>query len=327
MSITGAVKKFVREKIATKDNPVFLRLWQAAKELQYKHHSRMTYAQIEAAINRNYMDVFGRPLNWENPQTYNEKIQVSKLYMPTPEKTRLADKYAVREWIAGRIGSEYLIPLLGVYDSFDQIDFDALPDSFVIKCNHDSGSVTLVKDKSKIDRTALKSKYDRHMRMNFAWMGWEMHYRDIKPKIVIEKYIDDAAARDYSFFCFGGKPYYCAIDIYDRFTHKRYGRNFYGMKWDLQPFSLGYANYTGSVLCPDNFDELKAVAEKLAEGFPHVRVDLYSAGSKVYFGEMTFSHASGSQKFTPDEWDYKLGALWPFDTSIRSQVRARSSHP
>ena len=286
----------------------------------------MSYAEIEAEISRQYRKMFGRSLNWDNPQTYNEKIHVSKLYMPTPLKTRLADKAAVREWITEKIGSEYLIPLLGVYDSFDEIDFDALPSQFVIKCNHDSGSVTLVKDKSRIDRAYLKRKYEVHMRRNFAWMGFEMHYRDIKPRIVVEKFIDNAAINDYRFFCFDGKPFCCAVDYYDG-SHQRNARNIYDMDWNILPFLFKYPNYTASTPRPDNFDELKTVAERLAEGFPHVRVDLYTAGSKVYFGEMTFSHANGFQVIIPDEWDYKLGSLWPFDSSIRQQVLSHSLRP
>ena len=325
MSITGAVKKFVRQKIATKDNPVFLRLWQAAKELQYKHHSRMTYAQIEAAINRNYMDVFGRPLNWENPQTYNEKIHVSKVYMPTPEKTRLADKVAVREWIAEKIGSEYLIPLLGVYDSFDEIDFDALPDSFVIKCNHDSGSVTLVKDKSRINRTLLKRKYDIWLKRNYAYPVHQMHYRDIPPKIIIEQYMGDAI-NDYKFTCLDGKAIFCWTD-YDRFGDHR--RNIYNMDWELQPFMKDgkLRNTDYECPCPEEFSEMKRIVNTLCEGFDQVRVDLYLIDGHVYFGEMTFTGAGGFSPFVPDEWDYKLGALWPFDSSVRSQVLAHSSRP
>lgn len=329
----GGIKRFIKSKLLTDSHPFLMSLYHkrqlrimSSALSEYDAHSRMSYAEIESAVGSQYRKMFGRTLNWDNPQTYNEKIHVSKVYMPDPIKTRLADKVAVREWITERIGSEYLIPLLGVYDSFDEIDFDALPDSFVIKCNHDSGSYTIVKDKSKIDRDFLRRKYELLMRRNFAWMGWEMHYRDIPHKIVIEKYIDNAAVNDYRFYCFDGKPYYCAVDFYDS-SHKRSARNIYGMSWDIQPFIFQYPNYTGKAPCPDNFGELKDIAQKLAEGFPQVRVDLYSAESKVFFGEMTFTHANGFQKFTPDEWDYKLGELWPFDNTIRAKVRAKFTRP
>ena len=191
----GGLKKFIKSSVLTEEHPFLMGLWYDRMRSKFiadnERHSRMSYAEIEAAIGRQYMEMFGRPLNWENPQTYNEKIHVSKVYHATPLKTRLADKVAVREWVAERIGSGYMIPLLGVYDSFDGIDFDALPEQFVIKCNHDSGSVTLVKDKSRMNRELLRKKYAAFMRRNFAWMGWEMHYRDIPPKIMVEQYMGD----------------------------------------------------------------------------------------------------------------------------------------
>ena len=320
------VKKFIRKNLFSPEHQLSWALLTRILLMMEKKHSRMSYAEIESMIGSQYRKMFGRTLNWDNPQTYNEKIHVSKLYMPTHLKTRLSDKIAVREWITERIGSEYRIPLLGVYDSFDEIDFDALPDSFVIKCNHDSGSYTLVKDKRTINWELLRRKYDFFMRCNYAWRGLEMFYRDISPKIVVENYIDNAAVNDYRFYCFDGKPYYCAVDFYGS-GHNRNARNIYSMEWDLQPFILQYPNYTGQAICPENFAELKDIAQKLAEGFPQVRVDLYSAGSKVYFGEMTFAHANGLQKFTPDEWDYKLGALWPFDNTVRAKVLAEYSRP
>ncbi|MBR0256584.1 MAG: hypothetical protein IJQ58_02495, partial [Synergistaceae bacterium] len=270
--------------------------------------------------------MFGRKLNWEHPHTYNENIHVSTVYMPSPLKTKLADKVAVREWVAEKIGGEYLVPLIGVYDSFDDIDFDALPDSFVIKCSHDSGSYTLVRDKRKLNMALMRRKYDLHMSHNFAWMGFELHYRDIPHKIVVEQYVDNAAVNDYRFYCFDGRPCFCAVDFYG-LAHQRNARNIYGMEWNLQPFMLEYPNYMGEAPCPENFGDMKEIACNLAEGFGHVRVDLYSAGEKVYFGEMTFAHAGGFQKLIPDEWDYKLGELWPFDNTARARVLAEHSRP
>ena len=328
MSLMRIIKDFMKHSLFNEDHPYFMMKLLDRRErkilTQQEVNSRMTYAQIEAAIDRQAVKMFGRPVNWENPQTYNEKIHVSKVYMPTPEKTRLADKYAVREWITEKIGSEYLIPLLGVYDSFDEIDFDALPDSFVIKCSHDSGSVTLVKDKHKMNRELLKRTYDIWLKRNLAWVGWEMHYREIPPKIIIEQYMGDAL-NDYKFLCFDGKPCFCWVD-FDRFTNHK--RNFYNLDWELQPFNqYHYGNYDKPVSCPECYDEMKSIAAKLSEGFEHVRVDLYVIDGHIFFGEMTFTNGNGFEEITPDEWSYKLGALWPFDTSIRSQVRARSSRP
>ena len=325
----GRVKRFIRKRLDTEAHPK-IHAW--FKERDYRkmlelqeRHKGMTYAEIEAEISRNYRRMFGRTLNWENPQTYNEKIHVSKLYMPTPLKTRLADKVAVREWITEKIGSEYLIPLIGVYDSFDEIDFDALPSQFVIKCNHDSGSVTLVKDKSRIDRAHLKRKYDLCMKLNYGCFGFEMHYRDIKPKIMIEKYMGDAI-NDYKFTCIDGKPVFLWTD-FDRYTNHR--RNIYNMNWELQPFikERNLRNTDYECPCPDKFPEMKRIVEVLCEGFEQVRVDLYLVDGHIYFGEMTFTGANGFSPFVPDEWDYTFGSLWPFDNSIRQQVLTHSSRP
>ena len=319
-----SLKQFVKKHIVNDSHPFFMYLWQKHLDRMYDRHSRMSYAEIEAEISRQYRRMFGRTLNWDNPQTYNEKIHVSKVYMPSPLKTRLADKVAVREWITEKIGSQYLIPLLGVYDSFDEIDFDGLPSQFVIKCNHDSGSVTLVKDKSKVNREYLRRKYATHMKRNFAWMGWEMHYRDIPPKIIVEPYLGDAI-NDYKFLCFNSKPYYCWVD-FDRFTNHK--RNMYNLDWELQPFNQrDYGNYDKPVSPPECFDEMKAIVEKLCEGFDHVRADLYVINERIYFGEMTFANGNGFEEIIPEEWAYNLGELWPFDTSVRRKILAEHSRP
>ena len=323
------VKKYIEHRFINDEHPLLMGLWYGKpmrKMLrQQRTHSRMTYAEIEADISKHYRKVFGRPINWDNPQTYNEKLHVSKLYMPSPLKARLTDKYTVREWITEKIGSEYLIPLLGVYDSFDDIDFGALPERFVMKCSHDSGSVTLVKDKSELDMDSLRKKYAFYMTQNFAWMEFEMHYRDIKPRIIVEPYLD-GVINEYKFYCFDGKPYYCFTTFGSRYIDLTI--SFYDMDWQLQPFTRpDHTAHTGSAPRPDQYDEMKAIASRLCEGFDHVRVDLYTAGERIYNGEMTFTTACGYGRFSPDEWDYRLGALWPFDNNIRRQVLAHSSHP
>ena len=282
----------------------------------------MTYSQIENSIGKRYFEFFGRKLDWENPKTYTEKINVSKVYNPTPLKTRLADKILVRDWIREKIGEEYLIPLIGVYDSFDEIDFSKLPEQFVMKCNHDSGSYTICTDKSKLNMKFLKLKYDKHLKRNFAYMGFEMHYREITPKIIIEKYMGENI-NDYKFLCFNGKPYFCWVDVDRRTNHRR---NFYDMNWQLQPFSFSYENYSGVIQCPKNFDKMQKLALELSSDFDHTRADFYLVNGNIYFGEMTFTSENGFGVFSPDEWDYKLGELWQFDNSNREKVN-RNSKP
>ena len=324
----GRVKRFIRRKLDNERYPA-IHAWYTARDERkrqeaYERHQHMTYAEIEAEIGRTYQAIFGRSVDWDNPKSYNEKMQVAKLYMPTPLKTRLADKYLVREWITEKIGAQYLIPLLGVYDSFDEIDFSGLPDKFVMKCNHDSGSVTLVKDKSTIDIAALKQKYESALAYNFAYMGFEMHYRDIKPKIIIEQYMGDAI-NDYKFLCFDGKPFYCWVDV-GRFGEHR--RNIYNMDWELQPFIKGgIKNTEYEYPCPEKFCDMKRIVEILCDSFDQVRVDFYLIEDKIYFGEMTFTGACGFSTFNPDEWDYKLGELWPFDNTVRKKVLAQKIRP
>ncbi|MBQ3396963.1 MAG: hypothetical protein IJG34_07920 [Synergistaceae bacterium] len=322
------IKRFIKKKFINESHPFLWSLWFSRVERRtwstHERHKRMSYAEIEAEISRQYERVFGRKLNWDNPQTYNEKINVSKVYMPTPEKTRLSDKYLVREWIREKIGEEYLIPLLGVYDSFDEIDFDSLPDKFVIKCNHDSGSVTLVREKSRLNMKMMKHKYNFHLRCNYAYLHHEMQYRDIKPRIIVEKFMGDAI-NDYKFLCFGGKPHYCWVD-FDRYTNHK--RNMYNLDWELQPFNQWhYGNYNGRVERPECFDEMKRIAEILCEDFGHVRVDLYICEGRIYFGEMTFSNGNGFEEITPEEWSLKLGELWPFDNTVRRKILSERTHP
>ncbi|MBQ3402743.1 MAG: hypothetical protein IJG65_05170 [Synergistaceae bacterium] len=323
------IKKFIKSKLRPKKSPfarwLYRWLYMKYDDIKCFRHRHMTYTQIEAEIGRRYQSVFGRPLDWDNPKTYTEKLNVAKIYMPTPLKTKLADKVAAREWIAENIGSEYLVPLLGVYGSFDEIDFDALPEQFVIKCNHDCGSVTLVKDKGKIDRDALRKKYARCMRRNWAWMNLEMHYREITPKIMVEQFIGDSI-NEYKFYCFNGKPCYCFTTFGQR--HVNLTINFYDMNWQVAAFTRpDHKAHINLVERPAKYNEMKAIASKLCEGFEHVRVDLYVAGGNIYNGEMTFTTAGGFGRLSPDEWDYRLGDLWPFDTSIRRKVLAEHSRP
>lgn len=323
------LKDFIKRRYINGNHPIMLDIWfrlKTRKMLAWQEKaSRMTYAEIEAEVSRKYERVFGRPLNWDNPQTCNEKINVSKVYMPTPLKTRLADKLAVREWITEKIGGDYLIPLLGVYDSFDDIDFASLPDRFVIKCSHDSGSTTLVRDKGNIDVKYLKKLYVFHLLKNWAWQGFEMHYKDIKPRIIIEPYLGDTI-NEYKFYCFDGKPQYCFVTFGRRYIDLSI--SFYDMNWVLQEFTRpDHTEHIGTASRPPKYDEMKEIAAELCKGFDHVRVDLYGVNGNIYNGEMTFATACGAGKFSPDEWDYKLGELWPFDNTIRKKVLASHTRP
>ena len=182
----------------------------------------------------------GKNLNLENPKTFNEKIQWLKLYDNSPLKTKLADKYLVREWIEEQIGSEYLIPLLGVWNNFDEIDFDKLPEKFVLKANHGSHWNIIVKDKSKLDKSKAKKKFDKWMARDYAFKaGLELQYRGIKPKIIAEKFIEDTNGElnDYKIMCFNGEPKFVWVDCGRYSNHTK---NIYDLDWNLQPFKMTY---------------------------------------------------------------------------------------
>lgn len=260
-------------------------------------------------LKRWYKKRTGKELNLENPQTFNEKIQWLKLYDNSALKTQLADKYRVREWIKENLGEEYLIPLIGVYDSFDEIDFDKFPDKFVLKANHGCAWNIIVKDKSKFDKKKAKKKFDKWMQRNYSLKaGFEMQYKDIQPKIVAEAFIQDSNGElnDYKVLCFNGEPKFIWIDQ-GRYTKRT--ENIYDTNWNLQPFLLTYDNSKEEVPPPKNLDKMIEFARNLSRDFALVRVDFYNVDGKIYFGEMTFTSASGVDVFKPAEYDLKLGQM------------------
>ncbi len=271
-------------------------------------------------VEQTYLRRVGHTLNWDELHTYTEKMQWAKMYDPDPRKSSLSDKYAVRAWVADKIGEEHLIPLLGVWDRFDEIDFDSLPDQFVLKTNNGSGTNLIVKDKSKLNKRRVRQLVQDWLDTDFAYYNpFEFQYAAIPPKIIAEKYmtVDKGDLPDYKFLCFNGEPMFCWVDMNRYSDHKR---NIYDMNWQLQPWNqFNYGNYDGEIPEPECFDEMKRIVSILAEGFPHVRVDLYDINGKIYFGEMTFTNGSGYEKIVPDTADLMLGELWQIDTSKKDK--------
>jgi len=258
-----------------------------------------------------YNTVNNVPTNLKNPKTYNEKMQWIKVYGKLEDKANLVDKYVVRSWVEQKIGNEYLIPLLGVWDSFDEIIFDTLPERFVLKANHGSGWNYIVTDKAHMDYSDAKAKFDKWMGLNFAFCtGFELQYKNVKPQIIAEEFIEDSngSLQDYKFLCFNGEPKYCWVDV-DRYgNHKR---NVYDLEWNLQPWNQHYyGNASIQLQKPKNFDKMIELSTKLAKGFSHVRVDLYNLDGKIYFGEMTFTNSSGYEMINPEEYNIMLGKMW-----------------
>lgn len=251
----------------------------------------------------------GHRLNLKNPQSFNEKLQWLKLYDRKDIYTDMVDKYKVREIIKERIGEEYLIPLLGVYDHFDDINFDKLPNQFVIKCNHDSGSVVICKDKKTFDYDVAKEKIEKALKRDYYLNGREWPYKNVERKIVVEEYIhglDDADVRDYKFFMFNGKLAYILV-CSDRFKSLKF--TFFDKNIKFMNCRQSNAEYDKSIKLPKNYKKMIELAEKLSIETIQVRVDFYNIEGKIYFGELTFFDSSGYAKFTPEEWDYKLGKM------------------
>jgi hypothetical protein len=250
----------------------------------------------------------GLKLNLDNPVTFNEKLQWLKLYNRKPEYTKMADKYEARKYVSRKIGEEYLIPLLGVWNKFDEIDFEKLPNQFVLKATHDSGGLVICKDKNEFSIKQAQKVIEKHLRQNYYYGGREWVYRDIQPRIVVEKYMTDESGtelKDYKIFCFDGIPKIIQVD-FNRFTgHKR---NFYSTKWEYQPFSLLHKTYPDiDIAKPKSLDKLLEIAGILSEGIPYLRVDLYLINDGIYFGEMTFYPEDGYGLFTPHKWDKIFG--------------------
>jgi hypothetical protein len=252
----------------------------------------------------------GRSLKLDNPETFNEKIQWLKLYDRNPVYTTLSDKYRVREYVAKKIGEEYLIPLLGVWKSADEIDFDSLPNQFVLKCNHDSGSATVCRDKTKLNYVKTRKKLNKALKYQYYWKSREWNYKDIKRCVVAEEYItnqNDDELTDYKYFCFEGKPAYIQVDS-GRFTN--HIRNFYDVDWNYIDVEYGIKNNIDHLdPKPVLHPKMLELASILSEGFPHVRVDFYISKNQIFFGEMTLHHGGGVMVVNPRKYDIEWGKL------------------
>lgn len=259
-----------------------------------------------------YYTSTGRKLELKNPKRFNEKLQWLKLYNRDPLYTQLVDKFEVRSFVEQKIGREYLTNCYGVYDTFDDIPFKELPNSFVMKCTHDCGSIVICKDKAKLDFAAARKKLSNALKHNYFYQGREWPYKNVRPRIIVEEYLEDldkGDLLDYKFFCFGGKSKLLFIVSGRQSTDMRL--DFYDMEFQHMPFERGYPNSENGHEKPRQFELMIELAEKLSENIPFVRVDFYDIKDRVVFGEMTFFPGGGMEEFTPDEWDYKLGEWLP----------------
>jgi hypothetical protein len=276
------------------------------------HSFLLEYDIYKKKLSKWWYKIKKKPLNLDNPITFNEKIQWLKLYDSTPIKTLLSDKYLVRDWIKEKIGEKYLIPIFGAYDRFEDINFNKLPNKFIIKCNHGSGYNIFVKDKFKLNLAVIRAKIKKWMNINYSILGQELNYRDRKPKIIIEKYMNDSSGdlRDYKVNCFNGKPKFIWMDI-DRHTNHK--RNLYDLNWKKLPYKVNshYATFP-SPKKPKCLKELVKLASILSKGFSYVRVDFYIINEKIYFGEMTFYTSGGLEDIIPPSFEKRLSSLIKF---------------
>lgn len=258
-----------------------------------------------------YFRHFKKFIDFDNPKTFNEKIQWLKLNYRKEEYTNLVDKYRAKQYITKLIGEEYVIPTLGVWKNVDDIDFKSLPEKFVLKCNNDSGGIVICKNKKDFDEVKAKSFLKERLKNNGYWYGREWPYKNVKPCIIAEKYMEDSISKDlkdYKFFCFNGSMEFFDIDI-DRFIEHR--SNYYDRNGNFLPFGKTYCppDYTKKIEMPKNLDKMIELAETISHNTVLSRIDFYEIDGQVYFGEITFYPGSGFSPFTDEKWDYKLGDM------------------
>ena len=259
-----------------------------------------------------YRARMGRFPDLNYPKSFNEKLQWLKLNDRKPEYTEMVDKYLAKKYVEKRIGEKYIIPTLGVWDEFDQIEFEKLPDQFVLKTTHDSGGVVICKDKANFDKAAAKRKLEKSLKRNYYWAEREWPYKNVKPQIIAEKFMVDKSGDgliDYKFYCFNGMPEFLYISN-GMDNHKTARLSFLTMNWEKAPFGRSdYLEFETIPPRPRKFDEMVQIAKSLSEGHPFLRVDLYEISEQVYFSELTFSPCGGFMPFVPEEWDEKLGDM------------------
>ena len=251
---------------------------------------------------------FRRRLNWEHPTTFSEKLNWIKLYDRNPKYTLMADKYAVKQYVSERVGAEYVVENYLVTDDWNKIDFDKLPNQFVIKCNHDSSGAFVCRHKSTFDFEKTRSIVTKYLKKNYFYHLREWPYKNIKPRIIIDRYLDDKTGnelRDYKWWCFDGEPTYMYLTI----KGKNIYENFYDMEFNPVDINHGFPRHNPEFERPSQFNLMKELAKKLSKGIPFVRVDFFQVEDKVYFGEFTFFDWGGLHPFHNFEMDRKLGDL------------------
>lgn len=289
-------------------NKLFELIYRLASGLKTKMSKFMS---DEEYVRKLYKENTGKTLDLENPITFNEKLIWYNIYDKNPLYTNLADKYEVRKYVSEKIGDKYLVPLIGLYDSVDDIPFDELPGEYVLKCTHDCGSIVFNTENNPINIRKAKSKLKQALKRNYYEVGRIWCYKNIKPRIICETLIeteDRKPPRDYKIMCFDGEPKFAFVAS-DRPYATKF--DFFDIEWNRIPVRQHYPNSNYSILKPKKWDEMIRCAKALSQGIPHVRVDLYvDAHENIIFGELTFSHFSGTELFEPDRYEELFGAYF-----------------
>ena len=273
----------------------------------------------EEYIKRQYQYITGLKLNLDNPQRFNEKLNWLKLYYRKPVFTTMVDKYAVKDYLKPIIGERHIVPLLGVWNHFDEIDFDRLPAKFVLKTTHGSGGIFICRDKKTFDYKEAKRRLDRALGRNYYYSSREWPYKDVIPRIIAEEYMQDGDTLNlnvYKVFCFSGEP--ALIQTIQNDKTKDETIDYFDTSWNLQELRQNFPNSKHPLSKPKTLDEILRLSRLCSKGFPFLRTDWYEINGEVYFSEFTFFTDAGYQPFYPDEWDIKLGKLvtLPLDENV-----------
>ena len=259
-----------------------------------------------------YFVVFHKKLNLNKPRSFNEKLQWLKINDRKDMYTLMVDKYEAKKYVSNIIGNEYIIPTLGIYDKFEDIDFDKLPNQFVIKCTHDSGNVIVCNNKKTFDFNLAKKKINKSLKKDYYLVNREWPYKNVKKRIIIEKFMKNnngSQLIDYKFYCFNGIPKYLYVSE-GLTNHSTAKIDFLDINFERAPFGrCDFSHYDKLPDKPHNYNQMIKLCEKLSKNMSFIRVDFYEINNHIYFSELTFTPCGGFMIFNPKEWDEKLGEL------------------
>ncbi len=280
--------------------------------IKLNREKKLKWLSDKAQVKLMYWTFIGKRLNLDDPKTYTEKLQWLKLYDRKPLYTKMVDKFEAKGHIADIVGEQYIIPTFGVWDKFEDINFDSLPDQFVLKCTHDSGGLVICRDKSKLDIEFVKNKINKSLGNDYYLHGREWPYKDVKPRIIAEKYMigkDGSDPKQFKWFCFNGKAKVLLVESDKFLNDKQVKTDFYDREYNHLPFTTAYPNSDLQVEKTDNLEKMAELAEQLSAGIPHLRVDFFDIDGDIYLGELTFFTGGGVEAVRPAEWDLWLGDL------------------